>query len=277
MNEEYKTLLRRTDPQSNDYIERLKDESRLCAILERLKDSTNQSEHLCTIYRLIIEHQYYKPNTYSPESLEHLREYLDGNETLNSTCTRANLCQIYHLALHDQYNQARKYMARFRLQGYIHPSNISMRILYNRTMVQLGLCAFRHGEILEAYQALVYLQSKHRRKELLGQDEQSMSLPFHMHLNIPLIEGIYLISAMLVELPSRKVQRMSRRFHRILTEARKQPILPPPETIRDHVVAASNALINADWRSCLQFIVNDTMHKLVSELKSIEEILIRYL
>ena len=267
MNEEYKKILRRTDPHSNEYIERLRDESRLCEILERLKisfESTNQSEHICTIYLLILEHQYYKPNSSSIESLDHLCQFVDLNDTLTSTCTRVNLYQIYHLALHDQYYQARKLMSIFRLQGYIHPSNISMRILYNRTMVQLGLCAFRHGEIVEAYQALVYLQSKHRRKELLGQDDQSTSLPYHMHLNLRLMEGIYLISAMLVELPSRKTQRMSKRFYMILTEARRQPILAPPESIRDYIIAASNALINADWRSCLKFLVNETMHKQVS-------------
>lgn len=44
-----------------------------------------------------------------------------------------------------------------------------MKILYNRTMVQLGICAFRQGMIKDAHNALLDIQSSGRAKELLGQ------------------------------------------------------------------------------------------------------------
>lgn len=55
------------------------------------------------------------------------------------------------------------------LQETIHHSDLPTQILYNRTMVQLGLCAFRHGNIREAHNALLDIQSGGRAKELLAQ------------------------------------------------------------------------------------------------------------
>lgn len=55
------------------------------------------------------------------------------------------------------------------LQETIHHSDLPTQILYNRTMVQLGLCAFRHGNIKEAHNALLDIQSGGRAKELLAQ------------------------------------------------------------------------------------------------------------
>ena len=43
------------------------------------------------------------------------------------------------------------------------------QILYNRTLVQLGLCAFRQGHVRDAHNALVDIQSSNRAKELLAQ------------------------------------------------------------------------------------------------------------
>jgi len=43
------------------------------------------------------------------------------------------------------------------------------QILYNRTMVQLGLCGFRHAEIREAHNALLDIQLQGRSKELIAQ------------------------------------------------------------------------------------------------------------
>ena len=83
-------------------------------------------------------------------------------------------------------------------------------------MVQLGICAFRQGLTKDAHNALLDIQSSGRAKELLGQGlllrslqernqeqekvERRRQVPFHLHINLELLECVYLVSAMLLEI-----------------------------------------------------------------------------
>ena len=84
-------------------------------------------------------------------------------------------------------------------------------------MVQLGICAFRQGLTKDAHNALLDIQSSGRAKELLGQGlllrslqernqeqekvERRRQVPFHLHINLKLLEGVYLVSVMILEIP----------------------------------------------------------------------------
>lgn len=85
------------------------------------------------------------------------------------------------------------------------------QILYNRTLVQLGICAFSLGLIQETINALSDIISSSKIRELLGQglsrfgdekEERRRMLPNHMHINIDLVESIYYIAAILIEMPA---------------------------------------------------------------------------
>ncbi len=54
-------------------------------------------------------------------------------------------------------------------QDSVSHADAATQILYNRTMVQLGLCGFRHAEIREAHNCLLDIQLGGRSKELLAQ------------------------------------------------------------------------------------------------------------
>merc|ERR1711881_201046 len=203
--------------------------------------------------------------------------------------TRAILCHIYHHAIHDNWYEARDLMLMSHLQDSISHSDPPTQILYNRTMVQLGLCGFRHAQIQDAHNALLDIQLGGRSKELLAQGllpqrhnersndqekiEKQRQMPFHMHINLELLECVYLVSAMLLEIPyvaahefDARRRMISKQFHHQLRVSERQSLLGPPDNMREHVVAAAKAMKMGDFRSCLNFIVNDKMSNKVWNL-----------
>merc|ERR1719209_1822877 len=175
LNEEFVKVLKGCDAHSNEYVERLKDEPKVVTILEtaeRLVQKHGSASEICRIYLQRIDHVYFK---FDPEVLEQKAgrldmESLNGRETsmdmMDRLCkyiyskdatdrlrTRAILCHIYHHAIHDSWYQARDLMLMSHLQDSVHHSDPVTQILYNRTMVQLGLCGFRHGAIKDSHNA----------------------------------------------------------------------------------------------------------------------------
>ena len=63
MDEEFVKILKECDAHSNEYVERLRDEKRVCAIIDSLQlyiERQNISSELCRLYMRKIEHLYYK-------------------------------------------------------------------------------------------------------------------------------------------------------------------------------------------------------------------------
>ncbi|VDN06533.1 unnamed protein product [Thelazia callipaeda] len=298
-------ILQNADCHSTDYIEKLKGEKDLCALIDKLLDYVNArfgkniflEEEICNLYMLRIEHLYYKYEAEdgleagqesSLEVMDRLCKEVYARDETKRLRQRALLCQIYHLALHDKWHQARDLMLMSHLQAIVDHSDVSTQILYNRTICQLGLSAFRHSFIKEAHQGLSEIQNTQRAKELLAQGmamrqqerteeqeklERALQVPYHMHINVELMECVYLICSMLLEIPHMASQEyelrrrlLSRSFHYQLKQSEKSSLIGPPENTREHVVAASRAMLNGDWKKCRDYIVNDKMNAKVWNL-----------
>ena len=210
------------------------------------------------------------------------------------------LSHIYHHALHNDFHTARDMLLMSHLQESIHSADVATQILYNRTVVQLGLCAFRSGLIKEAQATLQDIFTTQRVKELLAQGvhqqrfqvmtpeqekaEKQRQLPFHMHINTELLEAAFLVSSMLVEIPllasidseEQKRKSISKPFRRLLDFADRQVFTGPPESTRDHIMQASKALQDGEWETCRDLIQSIKIWSLMPESSVVKEMLAKY-
>lgn len=309
LDDELTRSLQQIDPHTAEYIERLSDEQSLYNNVVRTfinVENTNipggiepRQENVNRVVMRRLEHIYFKPaqviniledNTWKaiPENLDSKitprNNRTDSTRLVQVLCSylfenndgilraRAMLCQVYFLALHDNYYRARDLMLMSHLSENISNFDIGTQILFNRTLVQIGLCAFRVGLVYEAQHTLSEICGSGRQKELLAQGiiiqryssvspeqeklERQRQLPFHMHINLELLECTYLTSSMFLEVPlmaqtssSPEMKRriISKPFRRMLDYNERQVFNGPPENTRDGVIMSAKFLAAGDW------------------------------
>ncbi|KAG7090852.1 hypothetical protein E1B28_009934 [Marasmius oreades] len=325
LDDEFTRSLQNIDPHGTEYVERLKDEKVLYCTICRAQafyEANKQDEPLGRVVMRRLEHIYSKPDPVVL-ALENAADASDikpaltlasngsTSELIHGLCvylyksghslfrTRAMLSHIYHYAFHNDFHTARDMLLMSHLQESIHSADVATQILYNRTVVQLGLCAFRLGLIKESQAMLQDIFTTQRVKELLAQGvhqqrfqaltpeqekaEKQRQLPFHMHINTELLEAAFLVSSMLVEIPllasidSEELKRkaISKPFRRLLDFADRQIFTGPPESTRDHIMQASKALQDGEWEKCRDLVQSIKIWSLMPEAASVKEMLAR--
>ncbi|KAI9725309.1 MAG: Translation initiation factor 3 subunit c [Chrysothrix sp. TS-e1954] len=335
LDDELTRSLQHIDPHTAEYIERLTDETKLytnikrtllyCERLIGVSELSFSQDNVNRVVMRRLEHIYFKPSQVvmilEDNSWKEISEKLnsaitprgqatDTEDLVKTLCAylfqnsegiiraRAMLCQIYYLALHDQYYRARDMMLMSHLQETIVNFDVNSQILYNRSLVQIGLCAFRAGLVYEAQNCLQDICGSGRQKELLAQGvqmtrysqvspeqerlERQRQFPFHMHINLELLECVYLTCSMLLEIPllaqtgsSPDIRKrvISKTYRRMLEYHERQIFTGPPENTRDHVMQASKALAAGEWRKAAEFISAIKIWDLMKEPAAIKTML----
>lgn len=323
LDEDYTKSLQSIDPHSVEYIDRLRDEPVLYNILVRTQiyyEGLNNQQGVARMIMRRLEHVYFKPGqvilaieSQVPDAMKSsiITAEKEPSELVNQLChylykhdasvlrTRAILCHTYHYALHDQFHTARDMLLMSYLQESIHRADQATQILYNRTMVQIGLCAFRQGLIKECQVSLQEIQGTGRVKELLAQGvsqprfgqqqaeadvvvvEQRQLLPYHMHINLELLECVFLVCSMLLEIPAQaqagntnSKKFISRPFRRLLDYNERQAFTGPPENTRDHIMSAAKALASGEWEKARDFILAIKIWDLMPNNERIKSMLV---
>ena len=125
---------------------------------------------------------------------------------------------------------------------------------------------FRHG-----HKSHLSFQRNHERSQEQEKIEKQRQMPFHMHINLEMLECVYLVSAMLLEIPymaahefDARRRMISKSYYQQLRSSERQSLVGPPESMREHIVAASKAMKNGNWVACKNFIINEKMNTKVS-------------
>ncbi|KRX04997.1 hypothetical protein PPERSA_06631 [Pseudocohnilembus persalinus] len=227
----------------------------------------------------------------SEKQIRELCQIVQQHSNNQSNQIRAILYQIYHHAIHDRTQQAKEIMLMTHLpqNEFIQKAASQHQLLYLRFLAQQGLAYFRQGNYKDANLHLreVFVQvvfGKRQLKEVLGQNigktasdyDKKVALPYHMHINIELVETVHLIVGMILDLPAlvsveKKVNLSSKqrnvsfkafydsfnstgKSYKNEQKVQHKTYNGPVENNQEILNAASRAIMRGTWEEANQYI-----------------------
>lgn len=303
IDDEYLRALQNIDSHSNEYLEFLKDETILASVLLSSRNffiTVCAEEAECNVVSRFFEHIYYKDEASLAKTGS---KFLSGKEVIEMISKKVNeklmqkvqLCLVYNLSINNDYKSAREVFLSGRFQDISSTLDVSTQIIYNRALVQMAICAFRQGFIKDCYFSLQEICSSGRPKELLAQGvhsqrfsdktaeqdriERQRQLPTHMHLNLELVDCIFLTCSMILEVPqsalfAKKINQndrkmyQSRHLRRLMDAFERNIFEGPAENTRESLVMSARALALADWESSSRLCLSAKAWESLSDFES---------
>ncbi|RAL62246.1 hypothetical protein DID88_004816 [Monilinia fructigena] len=311
LDDELTRSLQHIDPHTAEYIERLSDESNLynnivrtMLYYEEISKDLNLSEPQRSLKQSchektgtlikILDENCWKAVPAELDSAITPRGSVQDARTLVSilcnylyvntegeglTKARAMLCQIYFEALHDNYYNAPKYCSTAPLFKLVSVLSEPVLVYEAQTTLQEICGSGRQKELLaQGVMIQRYNQVTPDQERL----EKQRQLPFHMHINLELLECVYLTCSMLLEIPlfaqtgsspDIKKRVISKTYRRMLEYHERQVFTGPPENTRDHVMQASKALAQGEWKLATEYIHSIKIWELMSKPEEIKAML----
>ena len=195
------------------------------------------------------------------------------------------LYQIYFLCVRNDYESATKLFNSSNIYELISLfKNEALKVLFNRTLAQLGLCAFKNLDLEEVLKYLTPLCSKgptklkdylsqsytkdSEKNALFDRGDKMRAIPSLMRINTNDIDTIFYLSSMIYDVPkilSEKIygkengennSNNSHAFERLFFNFQKQQFNGPSNIDKDKILAMTTLLMKGDWKKCTQEIKN---------------------
>jgi len=310
-NELYKSLQFNTN-NNTEYTNGILNEIKflkLCKKIETFYTQYQNSFGIAKIYLLVIMHTYYK-NSASVKNIikkhnlkleedDYLQKIILNNEKdyFKSLCNqtlqildeenkvKVMLYQVYFLCVRNDYESATKLFNSSNSYELVSLfKNETLKVLFNRTLAQLGLCAFKNLDLEEVIKYLAPLCTKGptKLKEYLSQSytkdneknalfdrgDKMRTIPNIMRINTNDLDTIFYLSSMIYDIPKILLGKIygkesddesdynSHAFERLFYNFQRQQFNGPSNIDKDKILATTTVLMKGDWKTCIQEIKN---------------------
>ncbi|XBW36879.1 hypothetical protein QEN19_002458 [Hanseniaspora menglaensis] len=219
---------------------------------------------------------------------------------------KAHLFKIYYYALNDDYTKAVALLESFAQDGFaineINKYDSSIQILFNRVIVQLGFSSFKNCLFSDSQSILRPVSLPQQLKEFMGQKSiskyndyndksgnnsmefadgvklEDVHLPFHKHINLDLIDTVFLTCSLINDVPkiaalnsrcfvSEPIPNTPKTIKKKLDTYEKAGFHAPAESQKDFILHAAIAMQKGDWKKAMDYVSKTGVWNLFSESK----------
>ena len=191
------------------------------------------------------------------------------------------LYHIYFLCVGNEYESAIKLFNSSNLFELISVfKSESLKILFNRTMAQLGLSAFKNLDLEEVLRYLTPLCTKgptklreylsqsytkeNEKNTLFDREDKKRAIPYIMKINVEDLDTIFYLSSMIYDASKILLEKIigfdsnieynysSHTFERIFFNFQRQQFNGPSNIDKDKKLATTTFLMKGDWKKCIE-------------------------